>query len=132
MGARGCVLLRALPFFGRGGAVTGASNRLSPRAAAWRWGGGGIALLALCVSLASLAREFTYGSDMGTYQTLVTGRPVGSSFDFYAESSALSDEILIGTRDISTAGDIMVLFIQQPPNESATASRMCVDKLIFE
>ena len=75
---------------------------------------------------------FVYGSDMGTYQTLVSGQPVSAPLDFYAESSALSDEILIGTRDISTAGDIMVLFVQQTPNASATASRICVDTLIFE
>ena len=75
---------------------------------------------------------FLYGPDMGNYQTMVSGRAVGSPLDFYAETSALSDEVTIGTRDISTAGDVMVLFMMQAPNENATASRICVDKVIFE
>ena len=97
----------------------------------------GVHRLALMANLANAGTYvvkgvFLKGPDMGTYQTLISGQAVGAALDFYDATSALSGEITIGTRNISTAGDIMVLFIQQQPNASATASRICVDKLIFE
>jgi len=51
--------------------VTDRRYRLSPRAAAWSWWGGGVALLALCVAVACLAREFAYGTDMGSRPILL-------------------------------------------------------------
>lgn len=69
--------------------MAGAGNRLSPRAAAWLWGGSGLALLGVCAVLAWLAQDFTYGSDMGTRPVMLFVLILSGAGCFYLGVSAL-------------------------------------------